>query len=521
MKMSVVLQCACLLAVCGFASEATAKNGANDTGKAIVYAMPNEERTYSGYLVEADGKQVPVSEVRCSAIPFNRRWPGHQRQIEQTELCGMVRFAFKGRTTVSVTAMRDFDDVKIRPLSRNVTFRRTGRTVTFDITRAGGYSVEFDGYHNTLHVFADERKDYELPPNAIMFGPGIHDIGIRQLNSGDTVYIDPGAIVYGGFHASNATDIAILGRGILDGGRLKEKILFEASGDGHEAVKNAQRVHTICMKNCRNVNIDGIVIRDSLLYNIAMWGCEDVAIGGVKIIGQWRFNTDGIDLHNCRRIRVTDCFARTFDDSFCFKAWEGYGNCEENVFERCVAWTDWGKSFEVGVECRADHLRRLAFRDCDCIHAVSWAMDVSNVDYGRVSDVLFDGIRIEADAPMPATQMQKTDDSTFDPKKGLDAPPRLFLASVHFHHEYSKENGGKWNGGGHIDGVTLRNISISSPGRKPLVKISGIDEKHRPEKVKFCNLTVNGAAISGGADAITLDVAEKCVPPKFEESCPK
>ena len=228
--------------------------GSLSLAAAHVYSVPEGERVYDGYAVSLDGAKAPVSEVRCSAIPFNRRWPGHQRQIEQTELCGMVRFAFEGKATVSVTAARDFKEVKIRPLSRNVAFRREGRTVTFDLAKPGGYSVEFDGYHNNLHVFADAVKKYEPPRNALVFGPGFHDIGIRELKSGDKVYIDPGAVVYGGFHAVGATNIAILGRGILDGGKLKEKILFAASGDGHEAVKNAKRVHTIDLKNCRNVN---------------------------------------------------------------------------------------------------------------------------------------------------------------------------------------------------------------------------------------------------------------------------
>lgn len=484
---------------------------------AQVYTVPEGEKIYPGYMVEVDGAKAPVSEVRCSAMPFNRRWPGHQRQIGQTELCGMVRFAFDGKARVSVTSARDFKEAKIRPLSRGVALRREGRTVTFDIVRPGGYSVEFDGYHNNLHVFADAAKEYDLPPNATRFGPGEHDVGIRQLKSGDTVYLDPGAVVYGGFHASNATDIAILGRGIIDMSRVKEKILFPATGDGHEAVKNAKRWHTIHLVGCRNVRVDGVTVRDSLCYNLGLWGCEDVAVNNVKIIGQWRFNTDGIDLHNCRRARVTDCFARTFDDTFCFKAHEGYGNCEDCVFERCVAWNDWGKAFEVGVECRAEHLRRLAFRDCDCIHAVSWAMDVSNVDYGRVSDVLFDDIRIEQDDPMPRSQLQKADDSPFDPTKGLDAPPRLFQVLVDFHHEYSKENGGKWSGGGFVDGVTVRNASVKTDGRKPLVKIGAIDAKHRPENVVFEDLAVNGVPVSD-AGAVVMEVGKDAVRPKFTVS---
>ena len=484
---------------------------------AQIYPAPERERIYPGYTVEVDGKKAPVSEVRCSAMPFNRRWPGHQRQVEQTELCGMVRFAFEGKATVSVTAARDFKTVKIRPFSRNVAYSTNGRTVTFDIMRPGGYSVEFDGYHNNLHVFADPPDNasaVSAKPPTMTFGPGVHDIGLRFLKSGDIVHIDPGAIVYGAFHASNATDIAILGRGIIDMSRIKEKILFPATGDGHEAVQNAKRWHMIDMRNCRNVRISGVMLRDSLCYNIAMWGCEDVDVSNVKIIGQWRFNTDGIDLHNCRRARVSDCFARTYDDTFCFKAHEGYGNCEDCTFERCVAWNDWGKAFEVGVECRAEHLRRLAFRDCDCIHAVSWVMDVSNVDYGRVSEVMFDDIRIEQDDPMPRSQLQEKDESPFDATEGLDAPPRLFQALINFHHEYSKENGGQWSGGGFIDGVTVRNVRVTTDGRKPLVRCLALDEKHRPENIVFEDMAINGRSVPD-VRSVELDVGKGAVAPQF------
>ena len=486
---------------------------------AEVYSVPEGERIYGGYAVTVDGAAAPVSEVRCSAIPFNRRWPGHQRQIEQTELCGMVRFAFDGKATVSVTAGRDFKEVKVRPLSRNIVLRRDGRTVTFDITRAGGYSVEFDGYHNNLHVLADAKKRYAIPPGAITFGPGFHDVGIMTLKSGDTVYLDPGAVVYGGFHATNATDIAILGRGIIDGGKLKEKILFEAVGDGREACPNAKRVHSIDLRGCRRIRIDGPTMRDSLLYSVAMWGCEDIAVENVKIVGQWRFNTDGIDLHNCRRARVSDCFARTFDDTFCFKAHNGYGNCADGVFERCVAWNDWGKAFEVGVECRADHLRRLVFRDCDCIHAVGTIMDVTNVDYGRVSDVLFENLRIECDEVMPMPQLQPRDDTPFDFRAGLGRPPSLFAAIVQFHHEYSKERGGKWSGGGFIDGVTVRNVQVRTDGRKPAVRIRALDEKHRPENVVLSDVVVNGKPVRGPAD-IVFSMSGPAVQPKFAQEKP-
>ena len=48
-------------------------------------------------------------------------------------------------------------------------------------------------------------------------------------------------------------------------------------------------------------------------------GCRNLDIEDVKIIGNWRYNSDGIDMHNCEYVRIRDCFVRTYDDSICIR----------------------------------------------------------------------------------------------------------------------------------------------------------------------------------------------------------
>ena len=85
----------------------------------------------------------------------------------------------------------------------------------------------------------------------------------------ETLYLDAGAVVYACVTAIDAEKISILGRGILDNSRNKEQILFEANEEGNKAaVNNAIRRHTIQLEYCSDVLIDGITIRDSLVYNI-------------------------------------------------------------------------------------------------------------------------------------------------------------------------------------------------------------------------------------------------------------
>lgn len=88
------------------------------------------------------------------------------------------------------------------------------------------FTVEPFGRKNALHIFADPIADYQNEGEIIYFGEGVHDTGIIELESNQTLFIDEGAVVYGGVRACDAGNIKIIGRGILYNSRIKEKILY-------------------------------------------------------------------------------------------------------------------------------------------------------------------------------------------------------------------------------------------------------------------------------------------------------
>ena len=47
-----------------------------------VYPTVSVEPACCDYRVTVNGKEVTTNTARVSAMPFNRRWPGHQRQID-------------------------------------------------------------------------------------------------------------------------------------------------------------------------------------------------------------------------------------------------------------------------------------------------------------------------------------------------------------------------------------------------------------------------------------------------------
>ena len=478
--------------------------------EARIYPVPAcEERHAAGYSVTVDGREAPVSAVRNSAMPVNIRWPGHQRELDQTEIGGLVRFAFTGSAQVVVTAPRDFAEVKIRPLSKGVKPVVSGRTVTFTLTRPGGYSVDFDGIHDNLLLLADPPADYAVDRTSrdtIYFGPGEHDAGLIELKGGQTLYIDEGAVVFGRVHAKDADHIRILGRGILDGSRVKAEILpidpklAEEQRRKGFAITNYRRWDEVRIEYCDDVLIDGVTIRDSPLYNIRPICCRGLTIRNVKLCGNWRYNSDGIDMHNCENVRISDCFIRTFDDSICVKGFDYRMDEKEMlhdghlhdvftnaVIERCTVWCDWGHSLEFGAETRARDISGIVFRDCDVIRAASSVCDIQNCDYADIHDILFEDIRIELDSPVyRACFSAKASDFNPQPLKG--ASPAFFGASIRVIPEYSKDGAKR----GLNRDITLRNIYVTGPD-VPRLCIDGFDANHRTMGVTVDGVYWNGA----------------------------
>ena len=468
------------------------------------------------YIVKINGVRAETNTARVSAVPFNRRWPGHQRDVAQSEPIQFLSLATDEALAFEITPTGDFDPakLKIRPQSLGIKPAVENGVIRFTLPRAAYFTVEAYGRNRVLHIFADPMPAYNVDkkdPSVIYFGAGEHDAGLIELQGGQTLFLDEGAVVYANVRAVDADNIRILGRGILDNSRNKEVILFEANAVGNrEAVKNATRRHTVELRYCTNVVIDGITIRDSLVYNIRPTACRNLKISHVKLIGNWRYNSDGIDMHNCEHVRISDCFLRNFDDCICIKGFdcyykgdveaavkadmyrngENYESFRDVVIERVVVWNDWNKALEIGAETRAEEICDITFRDCDVIHSTNVALDCANVDYADVHDITFRDIRVEMDEQIPRYRIQKSDDEVYE-NTDPDFMPYLISAIVEYHHEYSA--GGARRGKNRD--MLFENIHLLSP-RAPRLRFKGYDDEHKTERIRIKNLTHNGVRLT-------------------------
>jgi polygalacturonase len=163
----------------------------------------------------------------------------------------------------------------------------------------------------------------------VVFPPGVHLLGTLRLRSNVAVRIEAGAtlmfspdnshfdplekLAYDshadaettGFRfallaGENADNITIYGEGTIDGNRPKR--------GGPKP---------IALKNCRNVSIRGITIRNAPNYAVSLLGCEYVVVDGIGIHNGY---SDGIDPDCSRFVRIANCYVDSHDDAICLKS---------------------------------------------------------------------------------------------------------------------------------------------------------------------------------------------------------
>jgi len=306
------------------------------------------------YEAAVNQQACGVRTCRVSAMPFNTAQLPRQRPWNQTEEAAFITFSGDGEAHLRIQSKVPFHKATLRPLVHEVAVRIDGNSVEFTLPKPGQYVLELDSEHHALHIFYDRTKEFPDKASATYsFGPGVHFPGVIELKDNDSVYIDPGAVVYGSIRGIRVRNIKIYGGGILDDS-CHERLFW------NDCVRWAAQCEVLLV-GCENVELEDIVLLNSPTWVVGIFGCEKVRIDGIKIVGQWRYNTDGIDLVNSRDVTIRNSFIRSFDDGICLKgldwAFEGYGNWQwqtggkiENIrVSGCVVWCGWGRSLEIGL----------------------------------------------------------------------------------------------------------------------------------------------------------------------------
>lgn len=367
---------------------------------------------------------------------------------------------------ISVTLDSDAQGVVVRPKSRQIAPACNGSKVSFSAPIPCKLSVEFDD-PELLPIFLFLHEPEQKPAKTdglIYYARGEYFEEELRLNSGDTLYLEEGAVLHAHLVADDAENITVCGRGIIDVECYSE-----------------QKRRLALIRGCKNLTFKGVTFNGASGWCLSFFGCAGISIDDVNIM-TWIMCGDGVDVVGSHDAEIKNSFICTNDDCVAIKSTAycgevGLGNVYNVRVHDCVMWNQiYGNGIEIGFETRCDEIYDIEFSDIDLIHVEQpgWqacgCITIHNGDRARVHDIVYRNIRIE------------------------DANSRLFDFR-NLNSRYSKDAQR-----GSVDGVLVENVSVIE-GKFPPSVMLGFDDNSLVNHVHFVNLTVNGEKIGNYVDA--------------------
>jgi polygalacturonase len=324
-----------------------------------------------------------------SNAPFHVRVNDRPAPVRETRVAAFAIVTFDGPATVEVQVDHPVAAAVIRPLSRGITATVEGPCVRFHLAQAMNLSLEIEG-HLPLYFFSSPGETNPPLPtdaNVLFFRAGqVHEAGELQLQDNQTLYIEEGAVLRGCVRASNAKNIRICGRGILD-------------GDCYQPNENSRK--SIVLDRCEQVRIEDITMIHPSRWMLVLGRCRDVQVRNIKQIGEVMCS-DGIDICGSKDVQVDGCFLCNNDDCVAIKAVhydaEWCADVENVLVQNCIMMNEgYGNTMEIGYESHTDNIRNITFRNCDVLHVHGHGavFSIHVGDHATVQDVLYEDIRVE------------------------------------------------------------------------------------------------------------------------------
>ncbi len=418
-----------------------------------LYSQPINLSPSETCKVWVEGQPLSVIDT---AVNHQRTWTSRPI-LSKTPV---ALFSMGGPVSVTVQFPGvTLESVTIRPLSLSITPSIKGDTAQFILREPAAVTVEYNNQvKGALHLFAS-APETDIPdkkdPNVIYFGPGVHEAGLIEPQSGQTVYLAGGCVLRGYIQAGGVKNVRIMGRGIIDGSQ------YDRWDD---------TIVPINFTESKNISIEGITILDPAAWTVNLYKCDTVTVDGIHIVAA-RSNSDGITTQSCRNVTVRNCFIRGWDDNLVVKGYDG--NVKTILFENCVLWTDLAQSCEVGYETRADVMEDITFRNITVLHNFHKpVMSIHNSDNALIQNVRFENITVE------------------DAQMGEGDGARLLIELTTTKSQWSKASKR-----GNTRGVVFDNIKVLG-GKDTSIRIFAFNKDCTIDDVLFKNMEILGKRIT-------------------------
>lgn len=375
---------------------------------------------------------------------------------------------------------------------------------TYDIATLG---AKGDGVTDNTAVIQKAIDDASAAGGGKVLVPkGKFVTGIITLRSGVELFVSPTAMLLGSIKrsdygpsrrasalivANNQHHIAIRGGGTIDGrGRevvadvdrmLKEGTLQDPSWQtvnpwGQKRSDESNRPHLLTFKNCDQVTIEGVLFKDAACWVQTYSECTNLTIKNIRVKSTAYFNNDGIDIADCRNVKVTGCNVDADDDGICLKSHNPNAFCDSIEISDCIIRSS-ASALKFGTASHGG-FKHITVKNLNIYNTFRSAIALESVDGGTLEDVTIENVKArntgnaifirlghrKTQAPIGKVRNIKISNVTVEvpsgkPDKGYEmegpvvkVPHNLFPASITGLPGHPVEN------------VTLENISITYGG---------------------------------------------------------
>ncbi|HMM17563.1 MAG TPA: glycosyl hydrolase family 28 protein, partial [Petrimonas sp.] len=250
----------------------------------------------------------------------------------------------------------------------------------------------------------------------LVFQVGNYVTGSIYLKSNVTLHLEPGATILGSTNpldyvidpkikwssmifAVNQENIGITGKGTINGrgfttannlvslihrGIFEDELLLDRP-------REWRRPENIYFRECVNVTITGITLRDPASWNQTYDQCKNVYVDGIYVDSKAYWNNDGIDIVDCDGVTIKNSYFDAADDVICFKSHDAKSICQNVVVENCVGRSS-ANGIKFGTVSRGG-FRNFKIKNVTIFDTFRSAITFAAVDGGIIEDIEVDSIR--------------------------------------------------------------------------------------------------------------------------------
>ena len=322
-----------------------------------------------------------------------------------------------------------------------------------EIHQASSFGIKSDGVTlNTRSIQAGIDFISAHGGGVLEFSVGRYLTGSIHLKSNVEIRLLEGAVLvgstnpydydmvegnYGLLLAKDQKNISVKGKGVIDGRgfdcalNFLNQVHLGFLDDTTKYDRVTKRPKLIYFRECENVVIEGINLRNSAEWTLVTDQCENLTISGILMDSKNYWNNDGLDIVDCRHVLIKDSFIDASDDAICFKSHSAEHLCEDIEVRNCVARSS-ASGFKFGTVSRGG-FKNIRIINNKVFDTHRSAITIQSVDGGEIENILVDGL------------------------EAVNTSNAIYLRT-----------GIRWNNGkmGYLRNITLSNIKVEVPATK-------------------------------------------------------